>query len=404
MNNPDIVIVGAGPVGIVAALSLFHQGISVTILEAEAAPVKDQRAASLHPPTLAMLGKLGLMDTLNERGLIAPKYQYHDRPTDSLVAEFDLTALSDELEYPYVLQYEQYKLTRDVHEKYRSVSGFDIRFSHRVTGVVQDADGVTLTIEAPDGFETLRCAYVIGADGGRSTVRKSQDIKFEGFTYEEKFIKIASHFDFQADHPYYAYRNYFSDPEEWCNLFKVRGESDDGLWRTIFPMRVGEQDAEALAPENIEARLQKFFPKSGSYKIEYVNTYNVSQRVAETFHRGRVLLAGDSAHVNNPIGGMGMNGGIHDAVNLCEKLSQVFRGDAPADLLDLYSVQRRKAAVDYVQAQTIRNKKTLEERDPVRRREALDAIRRASEDPETARAFMRRMSLVESLEAAAKAA
>ena len=137
------------------------------------------------------------------------------------------------------------------------------------------------------------------------------------------------------------------------------------------------------------------------FEIEYVNVYNVSQRVAATFRKGRVLLVGDAAHVNNPIGGMGMNGGIHDALNLCEKVVRVVRGQADEQLLDQYNRQRRKVALDYTQAQTIRNKKLLEERDPRIRQEHLDELRRTAENRESAKAYMRRAALLDSLQAAA---
>ena len=226
-----------------------------------------------------------------------------------------------------MLQYEQYKLTRDISERYRSAGDFDVRFSHRVLDVVQDGDGVDVGIEGPDGRQSLRCDYLVGADGGRSTVRRSQAIAFDGFTYDERFIKIATDFDFIDARPQFTYRNYVSDPQEWCNLFKVRGESERGLWRAIFPTRDDEIGDSALEPDAIEARLQRFFPKNGRYDIAYVNLYSVSQRVAQTFNTGRVLLAGDSAHVNNPIGGMGMNGGIHDGINLADKLGRIARGE-----------------------------------------------------------------------------
>ncbi len=158
-----------------------------------------------------------------------------------------------------------------------------------------------------------------------------------------------------------------------------------------------------MAPDAIEARLQSFFPKGGRYEIAYVNLYSVSQRVAQTFNKGRVLLAGDAAHVNNPIGGMGMNGGIHDGINLADKLGQIARRDAGPEVLDLYTRQRRGVAVDYVQAQTIANKRVMEERDPHARAAHFDDLRRRAEDPRAARAFMRRAALIESLEAASAA-
>ena len=397
-----VFIVGAGPVGMVCALALHRAGVAVTVFEQEPGPVLDQRAASLHPPTIAMLDDLGIAEKLIPLGLISPAYRFHDRITGEVIAEFDLTLLADEFKFPFVLQYEQYKLTRDLTALYAGNADFDVRFGHRVTGIAEHAGGIDLEVFNPAGeLERHRGAYVIGADGGRSTVRKLAGIPFDGFTYGEQFVKIATTFDFAAGRDTYVYRNYISDPDEWCNLFKVRGEREPGLWRAIMPMRPEETADEAVSPAGIEARLQTFFPKNGSYEIEYCNVYTVSQRVAQTFREGRVLLAGDSAHVNNPIGGMGMNGGIHDAMNLAEKLPQVLHGEAPDTLLDRYSRQRRGVAVEHTQAQTIANKKLLEERRPERRREKLDALRRTSEDPSEARAYMRRAALLSSLETAA---
>ena len=395
-----VLIIGAGPVGMVCALALNRQGISVTVLEQEPGPVRDQRAASLHPTTLDMLDALGVTQDILPRGLISDTYQYRDRPTGELIAQFNLAEMRDVFKYPFVLQYEQYKLTRDITARFANESDFDVRFSHRVTKVMQHDDRVEIEVEGPNGIESHTGAYIIGADGGRSTIRNAAGIAFDGFTYEENFVKIATHFDFQDAHPDYAYRNYFSDPDEWCNLFKVRGETDSGLWRAIFPTRPDESKEYAVSPEGIEARLQKFFPKAGAYEIEYANVYGVNQRVAATFRKGRILLAGDSAHVNNPIGGMGMNGGIHDAINLAEKLGAVMHGKADEAMLDLYSQQRRHVAVAYVQAQTIANKKMLEEKDQAARELKFDEMRRIAGDREAARQYMRRASLLESLQTA----
>jgi 3-(3-hydroxy-phenyl)propionate hydroxylase len=396
-----VVIVGAGPVGMVCALALNRRGIPVTVFEQEPAPVKDQRAATIHPSTLEMLDELGVYEKILPLGLKSNTYRFHDRPTDSVVAEFDLELLRDEIRFPFVLQYEQYKLTASIAAEYANAADFDVRFSHTVTAIEQDADGVDIEFATPSGTERMRAGYIIGCDGGRSTVRKLADIEFEGFTYPEKFIKIATSFEFETVNPNLCFRNYFSDPREWCNLFKVRGENPGGLWRAIFPIPDDEDETIALAPERIEARLQKFFPKPGRYDVEYVNLYGVHQRVAATFHKGRILLAGDSAHANNPIGGMGMNGGIHDGINLAEKLATVIHGEGPDELLDLYSRQRRHAAVKYVQAQTISNKRLMEERDPAVRKANFDELRRTAENAETARAYMRRAALFDSLRDAA---
>jgi 3-(3-hydroxy-phenyl)propionate hydroxylase len=385
----------------VCALALNRRGIPVTVFESESAPVKDQRAATIHPSTLEMLDELGIVEKIREHSLVSSTYRFHDRPTGDLVAEFDLGRLEDEIRFPYVLQYEQYKLTASIAAEYSNESDFDVRFSHTLIGLTETANGIEVEYTSPAGTEHIRAAYVVGCDGGRSTVRKLAGIEFEGFTYPERFIKIATSFDFKTVKSNLSMRNYFSDPHEWANLFKVRGETPDGLWRMILPISHDEDDATALSAARVEERLQKFFPKTGTYDVEYVNVYRVNQRVAAAFRTGRILLAGDSAHVNNPIGGMGMNGGIHDAINLAEKLPRVIRREAGDDLLDVYSRQRRHAAVNYVQAQTIANKRLLEERDPEVRRKNLNELRRTAANLDTARAYMRRAALFDSLQDAA---
>jgi 3-(3-hydroxy-phenyl)propionate hydroxylase len=395
-----VVVVGAGPVGMVCALALNKRGIPVTVFEQEPGPVKDQRAASIHPPTLELLDAIGITEKIIPLGLVSTRYRFHDRVTQAVVAEFDLDRMRDEFKFPFVLQYEQYKLTASIAAEYANAADFDVRFGHCVTGITPRGDGVDVEVASPSGIERLNTGYVIGCDGGHSTVRKIAGIDFEGFTYPEKFIKIATRFDFGTVNPCLVYRNYFSDPQEWCNLFKVRGERPGGLWRAIFPLEPDEHDDVALSADRIEERLQKFFPKSGRYPIEYVNVYGVSQRVARTFRCGRILLAGDAAHVNNPIGGMGMNGGIHDAINLADKLSAVIKRDATEELLDRYDRQRRHAAVTYIQAQTIANKRLMEERDPAVRAANFDELRRTADDAETARRYMRRAALLDSLQTA----
>jgi 3-(3-hydroxy-phenyl)propionate hydroxylase len=398
--NARVIIVGAGPVGMVCALALNKRGIPVTVFEQEPAPVKDQRAASIHPPTLELLDALGITGKIIPHGLVSERYRFHDRVTNSVVAEFDLAQMRDEFRFPFVLQYEQYKLTASIAAEYANADDFDVRFAHSVTAIRQNADVVEVDVCSPSGQERLSAAYVVGCDGGHSTVRRCAGITFDGFTYPEKFIKIATTFDFGTVNSDLVYRNYFSDPEEWCNLFKVRGESPAGLWRAIFPLQADEEDNVALSRERIEQRLQKFFARSGNYGIEYVNIYSVSQRVAANFRKGRILLAGDAAHVNNPIGGMGMNGGIHDAINLAEKLSLVIGGECGDQLLDLYDRQRRHVAREYIQTQTIANKKLMEERDMAARQAMFDELRRTADDPQAARRYMRRAALLHSLQMA----
>ena len=406
MQHGDrVIVVGAGPVGAVTALALVKKGIPVTLLEAEAEPPEDQRAATIHPPTVQMLADLGLKDEAFAEdasgGMLSPVFHFRDRVSGELVAVFDLGLLEGEVPYPFVVQWEQYKLVRAAKPHIEASGIAEVRFSTKVTGLEQGADHVDVTIiNAAGETEKLRGRYVIGADGGRSTVRRLAEIEFEGFTWPERFIKIGTSFDFGATGRGFCTRNYFSDPNEWLNLFKVKGNGPPGIWRGIMPVPPEESDEQALSMEGIQRRLQGIHAREGGYEIPYHALYAVHQRVAATFNKGRVLLAGDSAHVNNPIGGMGMNGGIHDAMNLTAKLADVWFGRAEPDVFDRYTRQRRKAQVDYVQAQTIQNKKSLEEKDPVIRRKHLDELRRISEDVKLHKQFLYRAALIDSLNSA----
>jgi 3-(3-hydroxy-phenyl)propionate hydroxylase len=404
-RDDRVIVVGAGPVGAVTALALVKKGIPVTLLEAEAEPPEDQRAATIHPPTVEMLAELGLKDEAFAEdasgGMLAPLFHFRDRVTGELVAVFDIGLLKGEVPYPFVVQWEQYKLVRAAKPHIEASGIAEVRFSTKVTGLEQGAEHVDVTLANADGeSEKLRGRYVVGADGGRSTVRRLAEIEFEGFTWPERFIKIGTSFDFGATGRGFCTRNYFSDPNEWLNLFKVKGNGPPGIWRGIMPVPPEESDEQALSMDGIQRRLQGIHSKSGGYEIPYHALYAVHQRVAATFNKGRVLLAGDSAHVNNPIGGMGMNGGIHDAMNLTAKLADVWFGRAEADVFDRYTRQRRKAQVDYVQAQTIQNKKSLEEKDPVIRRKHLDELRRISEDVKLHKQFLYRAALIDSLNSA----
>lgn len=401
-NGNRVIVVGAGPVGAVMTLALVKKGIPVTLIEQLPDAAEDQRAATVHPPTVEMLCELGLeKEAFSEEpsgGMSAPLFHFRDRATGELFAVFDISMLNGEVPYPFVLQWEQYKLVHAALPHVRASGVGEIRFSTKLVGLDQHADHVDVTVvNAAGETETLRARYLIGTDGASSAVRRLAEIEFEGFTWPERFIKIGTTFDLSAANPGLCTRNYFFDPDEWLNLFKVKGYGPPGIWRGVFPVPSDESDEAAMSPEGVQRRLQNIHSKSGDYDVPYHALYAVHQRVAKTFNSGRVLLAGDAAHVNNPIGGMGMNGGIHDAVNLAEKLADVWFGRAEATVFDRYTRQRHKAQTDFVQAQTIQNKRALEEKDPVIRRRHLDELRRTSEDVKLHKQFLYRSGLFDSL-------
>ncbi len=395
-NECPILIAGGGPVGVIAALALARQGLPVHVIEAETSVNDSPRAATTHAATLEMLAELGLVEDVIRRGLIEPKFRIWNRASRELIVEFDFGVLADDTRFPYVVQCEQHKLANMAIERLRGLAHARLDFSSRVTTVRQLDDAVEAVVEDASGARSVRGSYLIGADGARSTVRKALGIDFEGYTHPERFLVLTTPFAFDAEYAQCS-RNYFSDPEEWCALFKVAGDDGQGLWRVLFPTRLEESDEQALREDAVQRRLQRFFPRQGRYPVVHRNLYNVHQRVAASFGSGRVFLAGDAAHVNNPLGGLGLNFGIHDAVELSALLGRVLRAEAPASSLEEYDRYRRSLNVEYVQQQTIANKKRLEEKDPALRAKNNDALRRIAADPAAQRAYLLRASLIESV-------
>ena len=390
-DNDRVLIAGAGPVGCSAALYLAQRGIPVTLVEAAATLPEDLRASTFHPPTLDMLDDLGVVDQLLEQGIVCPEWQYRDT-REGVIANWDLGVLKDDTRHPYRIQCEQYKLTRIIIAELAKMDNVDVRFRVRATGTSQDEHGVTLSVEGPEGPEDLKGKYLIAADGASSVIRITQGIDFPGLTFPELWLCTSTEFKFEDHFEDLAPIAYVADPEFWFVFVRV-----PGLWRLLVPSRVGETAESLVTDETVQERMQQVCPKIGDYETFHRTAYSVHQRVAETYRKDRVFLAGDAAHINNPLGGMGMNGGIHDAVNLSEKLVRVWNGDVDDRELDRYDAQRRPIAVNYVQQTTMRNKAMLEETDAGARKAKHDEMRAVVADPVRAREYLLQSSMIEAL-------
>ena len=390
-DNDRVLIAGAGPVGCSAALYLAQRGIPVTLVEAAATLPEDLRASTFHPPTLDMLDDLGVVDQLLEEGIVCPEWQYRDA-REGVIANWDLGVLKEDTRHPYRIQCEQYKLTRIIIAELAKMDNVDVRFRVRATGTSQDEHGVTLGVEGPEGPENLRGKYLIAADGASSVIRITQGIDFPGLTFPELWLCTSTEFKFEDHFEDLAPIAYVADPEFWFVFVRV-----PGLWRLLVPSRVGETAESLVTDETVQERMQQVCPKIGDYETFHRTAYSVHQRVAETYRKDRVFLAGDAAHINNPLGGMGMNGGIHDAVNLSEKLVRVWNGDVDDRELDRYDAQRRPIAVNYVQQTTMRNKAMLEETDAGARKAKHDEMRAVVADPVRAREYLLQSSMIEAL-------
>jgi 2-polyprenyl-6-methoxyphenol hydroxylase-like FAD-dependent oxidoreductase len=388
-RSESVLIAGAGPCGMCAAAALASQGIPVTVFEARPELPLDLRASTFHPPTLDLLDRFaGATDDLIGQGLIARTWQHRDRIAGP-IATWDLGVLAGDTAHPYRLQAEQWRLTRILAERLRAWPHAQLLFGHEVIGATQTAERAELRVSTPEGERNFSGAWAIGADGANSAVRRSLGIPFNGVTLPELYLTLSTTFDFARHLAELTFVNYVADPVEWLVLLRVAA-----TWRVLFPTRPGESRADALLDASVQRRLNAVVPSDRPYEVVHKTLYHVHERVAEDYRRGRIVLAGDAAHINNPLGGMGMNGGIHDAFNLADKLARVWRGEASAELLDRYTRQRRKMAIDFVQANALRNREALRETDPALRKQRQDEMRRIADDPVRARAFLLRSSMI----------
>ena len=394
-KRPKIVVVGAGPVGLTAGLLLGTRGIDVTILEAEAAVSQELRASTFHPPTLDMMAPYGITAKMLEAGLICPTWQIRLHPSGDR-AVFDLSALKDVSEHPYRLQCEQSKYCEFVLEAVRKLSNVTVLFSSPVTQVEQTADSVRVTASTAEGENAFTADYVIGADGARSVVRRLLNIEMSGDVYPETTILATTHYPFHDKLEGLSNVSYCWKPNGTFSLLRL-----PGVWRVSLYARAGQSTEQALQDEAQQELLHDIVPDAGHIEVLETRPYRIHRRLASSYGKGRIFLAGDAAHLNSPSGGMGMNGGIHDAFNLCEKLAAVLQGQSDASVLDRYERQRRPIAEEEIIQQAHRNRTRMQERDPARRRAMLDDLKRTIDDPARLKAYLLKSSMIEGLRRAA---
>jgi len=353
----------------------------------------DLRASTFHPPSLEMIADLGfgVIDEMLEKGLKADRYQYRDRRSNE-VASFDMSLLEGETPFPFRLQLEQYEFTRIVNDKLALLPCADMRFAHEVTGFSQTDDHVDVEVTSAAGTETIRADFLVSAEGAHSQIRKLADIDYLGFTYDEKFLVVSTEFPFEDVFEDLSWVNYVSDPQEWCVILRT-----EKIWRVLFPTtpETAEDEQTLLSDDFIQERLHHLWNKEGDYDIGHRTLYNVNQRVAESYYNGRVLLAGDACHINNPLGGMGMNGGLHDGNNLAEKLLRIVKnGEEHLPLFEHYNRQRRDLAVRFVQDHTIANKKLMEASDEETQIARQKMLMDTAADPDKAREFLLERAMI----------
>ena len=400
MNEADaqVAILGGGPVGLFAALRLSHLGVSCQLFEAEQELPEDLRASTFHPPTLELLDQFGLTEPLLAQGRICPTWQVRLHPSHER-AEFDLSLLKADTCHPYRLQCEQFRLCRLLLRELRGRGNVQLRFGHRVTDLRQDGERVHLDVQSAGGARRFQAPFAIGADGAHSIARRCLGLSFEGRTYLETTILATTSFPFEEHLPGLSGINYVW--HEQGGTFSLLHLPQ--IWRCSLYPDEGESLEEAVAPAAIQRKLQGIVPRSEPYEVLAVRPYRIHMRIVNRYRKGRVALAGDAAHLNSPSGGMGMNGGLQDAWLLAETLGEIAAG-APLELLDRYSRRRRPVALEQILKQADANRRRMQERDPAKRRELFEELRRIAGNRERARRHLLRSSMIsgwrQSLEAA----
>lgn len=389
-EHATVLVAGAGPVGLTAALVLARRGVSVHVLEAGEALATESRASTYHPPSLEMLADLGVLDALLDKGIVSTRFQYRDRRSGP-VADLDLGSLAADTPYPFRVQCEQSKLTPILLAALEETGRARIDFGRAVVGAGTTPDGERAWVRTGSG-DAFEADWVIGADGANSQVRQTAGFTFEGMTYPERFLVASTTEDLASILPGIADVNYVFDPEEWLVLLRTPEH-----WRVLFPTDPDTADEVENDPARVQERLAGVADLGRPWQVLHTTLYRVHQRVADSFRKGRLVLMGDAAHINNPLGGMGMNSGLHDAVLEAGALADVITGSGSRAALDDVCEGRRQVALSYVGTITKDNWERLRQTDPEAQRAHHDELRALAADPDRARAHLLNTSMINSL-------
>lgn len=384
-----ILIIGAGPVGLSLGLALARAGLPVELFEADAELNREIRASTFHPKTLELFERWGVVEEILAHGYQVDRLQYWEREPRRLVADFDYAAIAGDTPYPFRLQCPQHIATRVLKPALEAAPTASVHMGHRLIDFTDHGDHVTARFETAEGIVSREGAYLCGADGSHSTVRKQLGIGFQGKTYADRFLLIGSDLNTGDLLPGAAQVCYIFDPQEWVIILNL-----PDIVRVVFRMTADEDEEFALREENLRARIRNFFGETPPYRIKTTQLYRVHQRVADSFRVGRAILLGDAAHNNNPSGGMGMNSGIHDAANLADKLARIWQGETD-DLLDDYTRERRQYALESVQLYSDQQYNNMVMTTAEARHQRNQSLAETAANPAKARAYLLRASMLE---------
>jgi 3-(3-hydroxy-phenyl)propionate hydroxylase len=375
----SVVIVGAGPVGLINALGLARAGVDVAVLEAHPGIVPEPRAMTYHWTVLEGMERLGLLDDMVAEGFKLEEMCYRIFKTGEVI-KLNIGHLKGHVKHPYAVVLGQDQLEHIVLRHLQEYSNVQIHWNTTMTALSQDDTGVTISAEQDGKPVSFRGDWAIGADGARSMVRKAIGVDFEGMTWPQRFVATNVYYDFEKHG--WGECNYLVDPEFGAVIAKV---TTAGLWRVTFSEDAG------LPAEDVEERIKAYYeqvlPGDKNYRMTLHSVYNMHQRIAEKLRVGRVLLAGDAAHVTNPTNGFGLVSGMLDSQVLSEALGAVIQGHAPEEVLDRYAEDRKRVFAETASPSSVETKRLVfHSDDAVRLERDLERLRRAAADPDLTRA------------------
>ena len=373
-----VAIIGAGPVGMVAALGLHERGVPVVVIESDPDQVRTEwRGSTLHPPTIEIFDEVGIADPILENGIKLERMVYRDLELDERVS-FPYELISEYTRFPFRIQYEQYKVLKHLKDLLKK-NEIPVLYSHTVTGFEQDDESVTVTIDADGTTRTLRSEWLLAADGAHSIVRKSLGLEFPGFTYPTQSLIVATPFAFEEHVDDMPPVSYWSGPRGRVSMIRT-----PDIWRIAITTDLAvDEDYEYRGdnphPSFIDGMnlLLRGAVDPATIEIKQHQFYRSHQRLASSFRVGRVLLAGDAAHLASTTGGMGLNSGVHDA----HQFALAFERANLDDALTAYAHGRRAVSEKLVQPMTTDNRVGTDLLDQAHRQDRLNELQRQASDP-----------------------
>ncbi len=386
----DVIVVGGGPTGFVTALGLAQAGVEVLLIEAGDAIIDSPRAAVYHWSTLDGLERLGVREEAERIGFAKQDYLWLVRKTGERI-EYDLSVLRGRAAFPYNIHLGQDRLARIAQDRLAALPNAEIRFGARLERLEQDAEGVTVTTGAG---ETLRARWLVGADGAGSTVRRELGLAFDGMTWPERFVATNVYHDFESAD--YGLSTMVIDDRWGAVIVRI---ARDGLWRCTYMEDASLPEETFL--DRVPAAYEHLLPgpraNRGGYRLDRAAPYRMHQRCAQAFRKGRVVLAGDAAHVTNPTGGFGLTTGLFDAFSLWPTLAAVVRDRVDPALLDRWAEDRRRVYLERTSPQATAYKRFVFHANGggAELEAALDGMRAMARNPDVR---LERLMFVKSLE------